>query len=255
MGRQNGHGGWSWRIPTARTRTPSHQLGRCGGTHENQPSLSGSHRGRRYDRLPGELYRGFIRSYAQSVGLDPEDTLLIYNQSRMVHDVAPPNRSACPARQAHGMNASLLWLLVAGLIVVGGVLVGSVGLLEEPNPLRVGIVPPPRDGQHAICWRATDSDRHCRIRHWLQVTIDEQACRRTWCCVPGNRPNGLGESALSSPSAMPERRISRLNGTILPSRSLPQVSSATIPSLVTCYLAHFQTQKPINLGNERRLVS
>src|SRR5919201_6022768 len=44
----------------------------------------------RYDRLPGETFvRGFIRSYAKSVGLDPDDTLLIYNHSRMLHDVAP----------------------------------------------------------------------------------------------------------------------------------------------------------------------
>src|SRR5262245_65729563 len=44
----------------------------------------------RYDRLPGETFvRGFIRSYAQSVGLDPEDTLLMYNQARIVYERAP----------------------------------------------------------------------------------------------------------------------------------------------------------------------
>src|ERR687892_554109 len=55
-----------------------------------------------YDRLPGETFvRGFIRSYAQSVGLDPEDTLLIYNQSRVGQEV-PTLRAerSSPARRA-----------------------------------------------------------------------------------------------------------------------------------------------------------
>ena len=60
----------------------------------------------RYDRLPGETFvRGFIRSYAQSVGLDPEDTLLIYNHSRMVHDWRYRGQNARPQPGAHGMSA------------------------------------------------------------------------------------------------------------------------------------------------------
>ena len=60
----------------------------------------------RYDHLPGETFvRGFIRSYAQSVGLDPGDTLLIYNHSRMAHDVVEPRgQNACPQPDACGMN-------------------------------------------------------------------------------------------------------------------------------------------------------
>jgi hypothetical protein len=47
---------------------------------------------------------GAIRSYAQSVGLDPKIPL-IYNHSRMVHDGVTAGR-ACPQTGAHGMNAS-----------------------------------------------------------------------------------------------------------------------------------------------------
>ena len=129
----------------------------------------------RYDRLPGETFvRGFIRSYAQSIGLDPEDTLLIYNHSRMVHDVAPlRTERLSPDRRAWNERV-LLWLLVLGVVVVGGVLVSAVGLLDRPNPLRWASSPRPETanmlspGAPLMLIVIADSDT------WLRVTIDEQ---------------------------------------------------------------------------------
>jgi transcriptional regulator with XRE-family HTH domain len=129
----------------------------------------------RYDRLPGETFaRGFIRSYAQSIGLDPEDTLLIYNHSRMVHDVAPlRTERLAPARRAWNEHF-LLWLLVAGVVIVGGVLVSAVGLLDGPGLLRWASSPRPETtntlsaGAPLMLTVIADSDT------WLRVTIDEQ---------------------------------------------------------------------------------
>lgn len=129
----------------------------------------------RYDRLPGETFaRGFIRSYAQSIGLDPEDTLLIYNHSRMVHDVAPlRTERLSPARRAWN-ERFLLWLLVAGVVIVGGVLVSAVGLLDGPGLLRWASSPRPETantlsaGAPLMLTVIADSDT------WLRVTIDEQ---------------------------------------------------------------------------------
>jgi cytoskeletal protein RodZ len=129
----------------------------------------------RYDRLPGETFvRGFIRSYAQSVGLDPEDTLLIYTHSRMVHDGEPlRTERLSPARRAWNERV-LLWLLVAGVVIVGGVLVSAVGLLNGPNLLRWAWFPPPETantlsaGVPLMLTIIADSDT------WLRVTIDEQ---------------------------------------------------------------------------------
>jgi len=129
----------------------------------------------RYDRLPGETFaRGFIRSYAQSIGLDPEDTLLIYNHSRMVHDVAPlRTERLAPARRAWNEHF-LLWLLVAGVVIVGGVLVSAVGFLDGPGLLRWASSPPPETantlsaGAPLMLTVIADSDT------WLRVTIDEQ---------------------------------------------------------------------------------
>jgi hypothetical protein len=118
--------------------------------------------------------RGFIRSYAQSIGLDPEDTLLIYNHSRMVHDVALlRTERPSPARRAWN-ERFLLWLLVAGVVIVGGVLVSAVGLLDRPGLLRWASSPRPETANR-LSARAplmltviADSDT------WLRVTIDEQ---------------------------------------------------------------------------------
>jgi Helix-turn-helix domain/RodZ C-terminal domain len=129
----------------------------------------------RYDRLPGETFvRGFIRSYAQSVGLDPEDTLLIYNHSRLVHEVAPPRTERLSPDRRAWHERFLLWLLVAGVVVVGGVLVSAVGLLDRSNPLRWASPPRPETanilspGAPLILTVTADSDT------WLLVTIDER---------------------------------------------------------------------------------
>ena len=128
-----------------------------------------------YDRLPGETFvRGFIRSYAQSVGLDPEDTLLRYNQSRIVHG-APPLRTERPFLARRAWNErSLLWLLLAGVVIVGGMLVSLVGIVEGPSLLRWTSSPSPElpgtpiGGTPLMLTAIADSDT------WLWVTIDEQ---------------------------------------------------------------------------------
>jgi cytoskeletal protein RodZ len=44
----------------------------------------------RFDELPGEVFvRGFLRSYAQTVGVDPDEVLARYASSRRVAFVTP----------------------------------------------------------------------------------------------------------------------------------------------------------------------
>jgi transcriptional regulator with XRE-family HTH domain len=128
-----------------------------------------------YDRLPGETFvRGFIRSYAQAVGLDPEDTLLIYDHSRMVHDATPPRTEhLSPDRRAWN-ERFLLWLLVAGLVIVGGVLVSVVGLLDRPNLLRWASSPRPETGDTLSPGMPLTLTVIAESDTWLRVTIDEQ---------------------------------------------------------------------------------
>jgi cytoskeleton protein RodZ len=128
-----------------------------------------------YDRLPGETFvRGFIRSYAQSVGLDPEETLLLYNQSRLVHGAPPPRTERPFAVRRAWHERALLGLLLAGVLIVGGVLVSVMGIAEGPSFLRWTSSsrpnPPrtPTGGAPLMLTAIADSDT------WLRVTIDEQ---------------------------------------------------------------------------------
>jgi transcriptional regulator with XRE-family HTH domain len=129
----------------------------------------------RYDRLPGETFvRGFIRSYAQSIGLDPDDALLIYNHSRMIHDVAPTRTERLSPARRPWNERSLLWLLVVAVVIVGGVLVSAVGLLAKMSLQRWSVAPHsentkmPSAGGPLILTVTADSDT------WLWVTIDGQ---------------------------------------------------------------------------------
>jgi cytoskeleton protein RodZ len=128
-----------------------------------------------YDRLPGETFvRGFIRSYAQAVGLDPEDTLLIYDHSRMVHAVTPPRTEHLSPDGRAWNERFLLWLLVAGFIIVGGVLVSVVGLLDRPNLPHWASSPRPETGNTPSPGAPLTLTVNAESDTWLRVTVDEQ---------------------------------------------------------------------------------
>jgi cytoskeleton protein RodZ len=131
-----------------------------------------------YDRLPGEAFiRGFIRAYAQSVGLDPEDALLLYTQERVVQE-APSIRAQRVAQESRGRDThSLLWLAVAAVIVVGAVLLGTVSLLSvdvtsflQPwLTSRTDVADTPSVSAPLILTAIANSDT------WLRVVIDDKA--------------------------------------------------------------------------------
>ncbi len=129
----------------------------------------------RYDRLPGETFvRGFIRSYAKSVGLDPDETMLVYNQACMAREPPPPRVDRIPIEPQPGSTRPLLWLLVTGLVIVGGAFFGIVGHLDAPSlprlrwPSQAEVAKTSGAAAPLILTAAADSDT------WLRVTIDEQ---------------------------------------------------------------------------------
>ncbi|HEY5961593.1 MAG TPA: helix-turn-helix domain-containing protein, partial [Polyangiaceae bacterium] len=69
-----------------------------------------------FDELPGEVFvRGFMRSYARAVGLDPDDVLARYTASRRVAWVTPlpissPTRPARSKR--YGVAIAFVLLLI-----------------------------------------------------------------------------------------------------------------------------------------------
>jgi len=128
-----------------------------------------------YERLPGEIFvRGFIRSYAQSVGLDPHDTLLMYSQARGMQDNARVRAEPTRSEPAPQGARSLLWLLIGGLIVVSGVLFAILmwrdGMQRWPFtwPTSAEHSPAPTGSSPLTLTAVADSDT------WVRVTIDEQ---------------------------------------------------------------------------------
>lgn len=70
-----------------------------------------------YDELPGEVFvRGFLRSYARAVDLDPDDVLARYTASRRVAWVTPLPISS-PAKPARGRRFGVAIALVLLLIL------------------------------------------------------------------------------------------------------------------------------------------
>jgi cytoskeletal protein RodZ len=101
-----------------------------------------------YAALPALVYvRGFIRSYARYLGLDPEATLDLYAPSR-VREERPVLRSATPQLSGGRPISARVFIGIAGLLLAGLLLaylwtqynyfVESLSQADQRTPTRVG---------------------------------------------------------------------------------------------------------------------
>lgn len=71
-----------------------------------------------FDELPGEVFvRGFLKAYARCVGLDPDDVLARYTQSRRVTWVTPLPLNSPATRPARGGRIGVAVAFVVLLIL------------------------------------------------------------------------------------------------------------------------------------------
>jgi len=101
-----------------------------------------------FDRLPGQAYvKGFLRTYAAALGLDPDRLLEAYpiDAERPPIIGAPgveiPIRPAVPRSKLRRAATYAGLVLAAGLVVVG--IVGYIQLREFSRPLPPEIAAPP----------------------------------------------------------------------------------------------------------------
>ena len=68
----------------------------------------------RFDDLPGEVFvRGFLRSYAKTVGLDADEVLAQYGSARRVPYVAPmPVAPGAPGREGRRVGIAIAFVLL-----------------------------------------------------------------------------------------------------------------------------------------------
>jgi hypothetical protein len=93
-----------------------------------QPEILVNIETERLDRLPEPVYiRGFVRAYAEAIGVDPAEAVLRYERHHAAY------QQALSARQLRGRRRRIQRLVLAGVLVGGLVL---AALLFVPNALR-----------------------------------------------------------------------------------------------------------------------
>lgn len=68
----------------------------------------------RFDDLPGEVFvRGFLRSYARAIGVEPDEILALYGSARRVPQVAPvPVNTTGPRRENRRVGVAIAFVLL-----------------------------------------------------------------------------------------------------------------------------------------------
>jgi hypothetical protein len=89
-----------------------------------------------FDVLPGDTYvKGFLRTYADRLGLDGQLYVDEYNSRFSAVEEAPAPRSTAPRRRARPVESNLVIVALAGIVAVTVlVLVAFAGIGEEPKP-------------------------------------------------------------------------------------------------------------------------
>lgn len=102
----------------------------------------------RFDDFGGDVYaRGFLRSYASELGLDPLPMLETYRREVQHDDVGPMNVTTSvnvntPATQRSAPPAWMAWVLVAVVVVAGITVVGSIDGGRTPDQASPSEPPP-----------------------------------------------------------------------------------------------------------------
>jgi cytoskeletal protein RodZ len=107
-----------------------------------------------FDELPGEVFvRGFLKSYARSLGLTPEDVLARYTSSRRVAWVTPlpisnPTRPAARGRR-FGVAIAFVLLLILFTLALSIVLKPRGDDMPQELSERTGAGPSRSASEHA----------------------------------------------------------------------------------------------------------
>lgn len=71
-----------------------------------------------FERLPGEVFaRGFLKSYARALGIEPDDVLAVYGQGRRAVEVKPAPISSAITPPERGRRFGIAIALVILLIL------------------------------------------------------------------------------------------------------------------------------------------
>ncbi len=133
-------------------------------------------------KLPAEVFvKGFVKSYASYIGLDPDEAMLRYQEYKKTKDISRESQPAGMDHPAYSddrrKTAPVLWGLIA-LFIAAGLLVLGYGLFR---------------------WRGNSSKQETTG----QIRIEETAPARAETETQGTEavPGGLNEPAAEPPQA------------------------------------------------------
>jgi cytoskeleton protein RodZ len=122
----------------------------------------------RFGEFGGDVYaRGFLRSYAVELGLDPTPLLETHRREVAQDDAGPINLTTSvnvsrPVRQRSAPAAWMAWVLVTVVVLAGVALIGSLDLDGGRTPDQASPVeppPPPAASRDADEDDTTEQDR------------------------------------------------------------------------------------------------
>lgn len=119
----------------------------------------------RFDSFGGEVYaKGFLRSYAVELGLDPEPLIATYRREVSKEAGSASSNMVVPVKTAGGPRATTppawaAWALVAVVVVAGIVFLGLIGPTTPDTPDDESVVgTPPASAPNATDDESEDDD-------------------------------------------------------------------------------------------------
>jgi cytoskeletal protein RodZ len=167
----------------------------------------------RWDMLPGEAYtKGFLRTYAEHLGLNSQLYIDEYNARVARHEDDPVPFVAHPAVEERGVKHGVL-IALAGILVVGAAVAGLAAWQLGGSSTPPRSAPPPSGAGSAASTPPKTVQAAKPAPSTAPVLTSIDAARgRCWVLVRNGGPNGrvLFEGVLEQGQAKRFRFTSRL---------------------------------------------
>jgi hypothetical protein len=95
-----------------------------------------------FETLPAQTYvKGFLRTYAEHLGLDGQLYVDEYNSRYVTREEDPPFRPRRSTRRGKGVESSVVLGAIVGIAVVFGLVIAAWKSGDEPTPAATGTTP------------------------------------------------------------------------------------------------------------------
>ncbi len=103
-----------------------------------------------FDRLPSDVFiKGYIRSYAKLLDIDPQELLVAYPNARDEHsETVVPKVKKAKKLHSSGVDPIVIWSSVTVVVILAGLLMSWWVYQEDNNPVELASVVERFDDEH-----------------------------------------------------------------------------------------------------------